>query len=44
MALQCTLGYFTSKNCHVTTYCSTTGLIAIGLLDHQRRVFNRELF
>ena len=44
MAFQCTFGYSTSKSCHVTTYCSTTGLIVIGLLDHQERVFHRKPF
>ena len=33
MASQCTFGYFTGKTCHVTTYCSTTGLISIDFLD-----------
>ena len=28
MASQCTFGYFTGKTCHVTTYCSNTGLIS----------------
>ena len=37
MASQCTFGYFTGKTCHVTTYCSTTGLISIDLLDPQER-------
>ena len=30
-------GYFTGKTCHVTTYCSTTGLISNDLLDSQER-------
>ena len=37
MASQCTFGYFAGKTCHVTTYCSTTGLISIYLLDPQER-------
>ena len=37
MASQCTFGYFTGKTCHVTTYCSNTGLISIDLLDPQER-------
>ena len=37
MASQCTFSYFAGKTCHVTTYCSTTGLISIYLLDSQER-------
>ena len=37
MTSQCTFGYFTGKTCHVTTYCSTTGLISIDLLDPQEK-------
>ena len=37
MASQWTFGYFTGKTCHVTTYCSTTGLISNDLLDPQER-------
>ena len=37
MTSQCTFGYFTGKTCHVTTYCSTTGLISIDLLDTQEK-------
>ena len=37
MASQGTFGYFTGKTCHVTTHCSTTGLILIDMLDPQER-------
>ena len=37
MASRGTFGYFTVKTCQVTTYCSTTGLISIDLMDPQER-------
>ena len=37
MASQCKFDYFAGKTCHVTTYCSTTGLISTDLLDPEKR-------
>ena len=44
MASQWTFDYFTGKTCHVTTYCSTTGLISNDLLDSQESYFMESWF